>query len=609
MIVPMHKYSFLLYHAGYSDFLRDIKKMGVVHIETKIKEPTEEMQDLYRQIKEVEQSVKKLDWYTPDTSPEGVRFPNGEAVFHRLKEIEKEQDFLQHHRARLEKEESQLMPWGDFNWQSIKRLETKGLKFRFFTCSAKKFQTQWQIDHYISLVNDESGIFYFLKIDRNDADISEFLEEPGVEQVYLPQSSLSEVQKELAELQKKSKKLHTELEQIAGNGKTQLIEYGNSIRDKVSEQNALLQTTDHVEGKVRMIEGFVPETKKADLDQYLEEKGILYISKVPDQEEKVPVLLKNNKFAKLYEVIANLYDLPNHTELDLVPFFAPFYMMFFGFCMGDGGYGLLILLGCTLAKRRIMGKMKDILTLAQWLGLATVIFGSLTGTFFGIPLINSDLPVLQGVKKYMLDTNKLFNLSLILGGIQILFGMVVRIFNVKKSQGIRYAFSTIGWLILLIGSGILFGVKKTGWISKPSAEIIQYIILGVAGGLIFILNHPKRNVLVNIGAGLWDTYGMISGIFGDLLSYIRLFALGISSGILGFVFNQLAMSLKPDNIILGPLVMFIILIIGHGITIFMAALGAFVHPMRLTFVEFYKNAGFTGGGKPYAPFEQHTSKA
>jgi V/A-type H+/Na+-transporting ATPase subunit I len=356
------------------------------------------------------------------------------------------------------------------------------------------------------------------------------------------------------------------------------------------------------------MQGFVPETRKQELDDYLEKNGILHIATPPDPEVKSPVLLKNNRFTRLYEVIARLYDLPNHTELDLVPFFAPFYMMFFGFCMGDAGYGLLMVIGGGIAKRYIPA-MKDILSLAQWLGLATIIFGCLTGTFFGIPLIDADIPILVNVKKYMLDTNKLFNLALILGAIQILFGMFVRVFNVRKSQGIRYAFNTIGWLTLLIGSGLLLGAKSAGWISKPAAGTVQNIILGVAAILIFLLNHPKRNVFINIGAGLWDAYGMISGIFGDLLSYIRLFALSISGGILGFVFNQLAISLKPDNIILGPLVMIIILVIGHGINIFMCALGAFVHPMRLTFVEFYKNAGFTGGGKPYMPFEKHVSKA
>jgi V/A-type H+/Na+-transporting ATPase subunit I len=140
------------------------------------------------------------------------------------------------------------------------------------------------------------------------------------------------------------------------------------------------------------------------------------------------------------------------------------------------------------------------------------------------------------------------------------------------------------------------------------AGIVQNSIFIVSGILILVLNHPKRNIFMNIGAGLWDVYSMATSLLGDILSYIRLFALGVSSAILGMVFNSMAMSMKPDNIILGPLVMIIILIIGHGITIFMAALGAFVHPIRLTFVEFYKNAGFTGGGKSYSPFAEPASK-
>jgi V/A-type H+-transporting ATPase subunit I len=136
---------------------------------------------------------------------------------------------------------------------------------------------------------------------------------------------------------------------------------------------------------------------------------------------------------------------------------------------------------------------------------------------------------------------------------------------------------------------------------------IQNGVLIASGVFILLINNPKRNILMNFLNGLWDVYQMVTGLVGDLLSYIRLFALGVSSAILGFVFNELAMSLKPDNIILGPLVMIIVLLIGHGMTIFMAGLGAFVHPIRLTFVEFYKNAGFTGGGKPYVPFaHEHT---
>ena len=87
-----------------------------------------------------------------------------------------------------------------------------------------------------------------------------------------------------------------------------------------------------------VMECFVPETRKKELDEFLDKKQVLYIASPPDQEVKSPILLKNNRFARLYEVIARLYDLPNQTEIDLVPYFAPFYMMFFGFCMGDAGY-------------------------------------------------------------------------------------------------------------------------------------------------------------------------------------------------------------------------------------------------------------------------------
>ncbi len=252
--------------------------------------------------------------------------------------------------------------------------------------------------------------------------------------------------------------------------------------------------------------------------------------------------------------------------------------------------------------------MAPILSLAQWLGLSTVIFGILTGTFFGIDLIKAEVPWLQGIKKFMISTDQLFNLAIILGVIQILFGMGLKVVNISISRGFWYSLSTIGWLVLIIGLGSVFGLKSAGMVSEAAAGILQYGVLAVAGILILLMNHPKRNILINFGAGLWDVYGMATGLLGDILSYIRLFALGVSSAILGQVFNSMAMNMKPDNVILGPLVMILILLFGHGITIFMSGLGAFVHPIRLTFVEFYKNAGFTGGGRAYHPFAEPASK-
>src|SRR5690554_4778542 len=186
------------------------------------------------------------------------------------------------------------------------------------------------------------------------------------------------------------------------------------------------------------------------LNAELDRRSILYVATRPTDDDKVPVQLKNNRFARVFESIGDLYELPNHKELDLVPFFAPFYMMFFGFALGDAGYGLFIIIAAQLMKRKFPN-IKSVLSLAQWLGLGTVIFGALTGTFFGIALADAKIPFLEGVKDYMISTDQLFSLSIIVGAIQVLFGMVLKVFNITRVKGFLYSLSTIGWLILLIG--------------------------------------------------------------------------------------------------------------------------------------------------------------
>lgn len=607
MIVPMYKYSFLVYHAGYKEFLKDIRKIGVVHINEKTKEITPEMQELFRHLTEVDRTIKKLEWLSPEPTEIKPDIHSGEAVFQRVKDIEKEIEHNHQQVVHLEKEQKQILPWGDFEWEQLQKLEDKGLYIRFYNCPIKKYQPEWEDQFYVRVIGDLDGYRYFIKLDKADKSGNGFLDISGADELNLPRKSLSQIRAEIKKLHLEAEMLNHELHQIAYHSKSLLQNYFDSLQQELSEKNALLQTSAEVEGKVQLLEGWVPLTKKEELDSYLEGKKILYTAEKPVDEDKVPILLKNNRFAKLYEVIGRLYDLPNHKELDLVPFFAPFYMMFFGFSLGDAGYGLFIVLMATIFKRK-KPELRSVLSLAQFLGLSTVIFGILTGTFFGINLIETEISWLENFKKYMIDTDQLFNLAIILGVIQILFGMVLKVVNISLVRGFWYSLSTIGWLILLIGSGVLYGLKSAELIPVQVVSVVQNIIFVVSGILILLLNHPKRNILINFGAGLWDVYGMATSLLGDLLSYIRLFALGVSSAILGLVFNSMAMSMKPDHIILGPIVMVLILVIGHSITIFMASLGAFVHPIRLTFVEFYKNAGFTGGGTVYKPFAEPSAK-
>ncbi len=133
---------------------------------------------------------------------------------------------------------------------------------------------------------------------------------------------------------------------------------------------------------------------------------------------------------------------------------------------------------------------------------------------------------------------------------------------------------------------------------------IAVIAIGAVSALcIFIFNTPGRNPLINIGAGLWDTYNMATGIMGDVLSYIRLYALGLAGGMLGGAFNNLGLMVLGDNPTWQWLPFVLILLAGHALNLLMSCLGAFVHPLRLTFVEYFKNSGYEGKGAKYNPLK------
>ncbi len=244
--------------------------------------------------------------------------------------------------------------------------------------------------------------------------------------------------------------------------------------------------------------------------------------------------------------------------------------------------------------------MKPILTLVQVLGASTLVCGLLTGTCFGFNIYNIELPFFQRMKDAIsLDNQQMFNLSLILGAIQIVFGMILKAVNRTIQFGFKYALATIGWILLLISTALSYLLGNV----MPMGGTVHLVFLAIAAVLIYFFNTPGKNIFLNIGLGLWDTYNMATGLLGDVLSYVRLFALGLSGGILASVFNSLAVGMSPDNVIAGPIVMVLIFLIGHAINIFMNVLGAMVHPMRLTFVEFFRNSGYEGGGKEYKPFK------
>jgi V/A-type H+/Na+-transporting ATPase subunit I len=504
----------------------------------------------------------------------------------------------------LRKEINELQPWGNFSIDGIKKLNQHGIGIRFFTIQTRKYDPQWKEQYIIEEINNISGQIYFVIITSGDQEIN-----IQAEELSLPTRSLSSLNETSIKIQKELEEIDSRFEHLARTAIPALEDYKNVLIEKLEYDKTLLYTSKAADELLMIIEGWVPGDSVEIVNKFLDKTGAAYITAQPVVGDKVPVLLKNKGFARKFEKLGELYSLPNYKEVDMTPYFAPFYALFFGFCLGDAGYGILIVIAAIFARSKVQKEFKPMASLVFYLGLTTILFGLLGGTFFGINLYLTNLPVYRDLSVYFKEQGTevnmlLFYLSIILGAIQIIFGMFLKAINETIQFGWKYAIGTYGWIILIVGSLLVYLFSVITGITMEQLKPVLYADLLVSAIMILPLNNLNRNPLSNIGIGVWNTYNMATGLLGDLLSYIRLFALGISSAILGFVFNSLALSMSGSIPVVSVIIMIIILLFGHGINLFMAGLGAFVHPMRLTFVEFYKNSGFAGGGKRYNPFRK-----
>lgn len=604
MIVKMKRYSFLVYHKQYTDFLEKIREIGVLHVIEKPEGLAENdtLREKMLLASRIKTSLKLLEKNTPKnavyTNSENVS--DGLSLLENVEAAFAEKERLYQKLQLTEKEYERMEMWGKFSHNRLNELKNAGFELNFFSCNLRKFDQEWEVLYNAFEIDTVGTTIYFVTITRPSETI-----DIDADPIKLSTKTAEELLLQIDEVKKNIEVQVQLIEKLAVEQYNALKFLQAQVAENIDFAKVVLNTNNAVDNRVMLLEGWCPEESELSLNNFLETSGVYFETAEPTEEDKVPVKLKNNRFAKLYEMIGELYDMPNYHEIDLTPFFAPFYMLFFGLCLGDTGYGLILVLIAIFARKKAKPALKPVLSLLAWLGGATVILGTVSGTFFGYNLLESDIAWLESFKVIMLDSNQLFYTALIIGVVQIMFGMIIKAVGLVRRFGWPASLSTWGWIISLLGIGGTYIASIYAGIS-PEISKWGYILFGGFGGLlVFILNDLKRNPLINVGAGLWDMYNMATGLLGDILSYIRLFALGISGAVMGFVFNDLAIQLSGDIPVVSHIVMILIMLVGHGINIFMSGLSAFVHPMRLTFVEFYKNSGFEGGGKKYKPFSAY----
>lgn len=605
MITKMKKLTFLVYHKEYETFLHSLRELGVVHVVEKQQGAVEntELQDNIRLSARLASALKLLQNQkhgkdavieTKDGSAE-----RGLQVVDEIEQLQAEHSKLTQQLQTYVKEKDALQAWGDFEPADVQRLKDAGYAVGFYTCSEGSYNEEWETEYNAIIISRISSKVFFITVTKAGEEV-----DLDVEQAKLPVYSLTHLDGLCTTVEQAIQKNEKELVALSEKEVPSLKEALRQVQSEIEFSKVVLSTEQAAGDKLMLLEGWAPASSKLAIEAYLDDAHVYYEITDPTPEDNVPIELNNKGFFSWFEPICKLYMLPKYNELDLTPFFAPFFMIFFGLCLGDSGYGLFLFLGATayrLLAKKLSPSAKSIISLIQVLATSTFFCGLLTGTFFGANIYNLDWPFVQRLKSAIfMDNNDMFQLSLLLGAVQILFGMVLKAVNQTIQFGFKYAIATIGWIILLLSVAFSAILPKV----MPMGSTPHLIIMGIAGIMIFCFNSPGKNIFLNIGLGLWDSYNMATGLLGDVLSYVRLFALGLSGGILAGVFNSLAVGMSPDNVIAGPIVMVLIFVIGHAINIFMNVLGAMVHPMRLTFVEFFKNSGYEGGGKEYKPFKK-----
>jgi len=611
MISKMIRYDIVLFAGEQERFIGELRELGLVDITTSGWEPSEDDRTL---LLEIEARAKAREFLESFLSSEAFvkdakAYESGAEAYDSYVAARERRQQIQQEVARLEKLASEVEPWGSYSGAEISRLAKRGITMRYFIAQPaayEKAQAECAEGVTIVKIGATTSNVYFVVITTDDTAVA-----IDGQEVRLPEGDSRALLAEADALRAEDKALNEIFSRVANS--LTLID-GESAKLKEQLQGLKIGATaqHEADGELTILEGWAEADTARRVDKMLEAyPNLVYMRRDATIDDDAPVKLKNNSFARLFELIGAMYALPKYGTLDLTPIFGPFYMLFFAICLCDAGYGLvLLLLGLALLKKGGK-KLRQAACLSIVCASATVAFGFYANSFFGVA-ISDYAPVI----KFLDFQQDFFSISLAIGVFQILVGMAINIWMQTKLFGFTSCFGLLGWFIILLSGSIAVGLPMFG-MEIPGFSMTSPIFLGLVGVgavLMLLLNNIKRNPLINIGAGLWDAYNNITGLLSDVLSYIRLFAIGLSGGVLAQVFNSLAMGLSGTadipagspwtSYIVPVIVASIILIIGHGINLFMSAISSFVHPMRLTFVEFYKNAGFEMGQRSFDPLRK-----
>ncbi|MCQ2603659.1 MAG: hypothetical protein MJ215_01250 [Spirochaetia bacterium] len=495
------------------------------------------------------------------------------------------------------KDAKSLEPWGDFKPADVAFLKDKGVDFKFYELSKEKLDEIADKSDYF-VVNTIKNKSYVVV---TGATGKEF---PAEEPVHLPEFGITECNAKAAALDGEISKVQKELEKLAAD--RNVLADGLKELDKEIEFESVSADM-QVEGDLAYIDGYVPVDKAAELKAAAAKEHWALLIDDPSEEDAPPSLIRNPKWVERIQPLFKFLDItPGYREADISMWFLMFFTLYVAMIVGDAGYGciffILTLLICKKAP-------KPVVSLLLTLSLGTIVWGTLTGTWFGSETIVKNtflgklvIPQIASFAQEGIDTNYYIqNLCFFIGITQLLLGLIISF--IRKMPSLA-AWTDVGWMLVVVAS---YFVAQKFVLGAASFNPITWPLAAAGFVIVCLCSEQNGNVVKGICMGLaWSPMKILDTVsmFANLVSYIRLFAVGLATVAVATSFNGMAAGMAESMGVVGIIIGAVILFIAHAFNMVLALLSIIVHGVRLNTLEFGGRVGLEWSGYRYAPFKK-----
>jgi len=580
----MKKITFLGIESEKDQFIKRLQEVGVVHLI--YPQEAVDPSDLVRELQRVVEAKKFLAKKGSAGNPEKIL--DSKAICAQREALGQEEARINGEINVLKKDRALIEPWGDFSLEDLELLLNSGLQVYFFRVPKKVFYMLPISDLYCYMAQEKAGEICFTVLSSEPVQL-------GVPEEKLPSKSLSEIDREIALKQADLLRIEKEYVALAEHLKA-LKDAEAGLTDIVEYQRALLNIRPELEDRIFVVQCWSPMAEEELFQKIGTSFTFYHYSEDPRDDDRVPVLMKNHPTFNSGEDLVKVYSYPGYKDVDPSPFVLYCFAVFFGMIIGDAGYGLTCLAITIFLHHKFRSDSPfavRFFRMMYLLSFAVIAFGVLSGSYFGI-VLHSNNPLLKLCVLNMTTIkgqNQVMIVSMVMGLVHLSMSHAIKFYNTRN-------YASIGWIIT--GWSGYFLINSTMGKGTDNPVAMYCMIGGLA--IILFFSSASSNIFLRIALGLNAVLGIVQ-FFSDVLSYLRLFALGVATVYMAQTFNMLA-----DQIVQGvPWVGFIlaglVALVGHTVNLALGVMGGVVHGLRLNFLEWYRWS-FEGDGLPYKPFQQ-----